>query len=55
MKLICETSVVIKRLGCETKLRFQKTTLAIGKKNAKSNLCLILLTQANKSGTKYGK
>lgn len=54
MKLLCETNVV-RRANREAKGRFYKSTLAVGKKNEKSNLCLILITTSNKSGTKYGR
>lgn len=54
MKILCETNIV-KRSNREIKGRFVKSTLAIGKKDEKSNLCLILITSSNKSGTKYGK
>lgn len=54
MKLLCETSVV-RRSNREIKSRFIKSTLAIGKKDEKSKLCIILITSSNKAGTKYGK
>lgn len=54
MKILCETNVV-RRSGSNLKGRLQKSTLAIGKKNEDSNLCIILITSSNKSGTKYGK
>lgn len=53
MKLLCETSL-IRRANRELKGRFQKSTLAIGRKDEKSKLCIILITTNNKSGTKYG-
>lgn len=54
MKILCETSL-IRRANPNIKGKFLKSTLAIGKKDQKSNLCLILITSSNKSGTKYGK
>jgi hypothetical protein len=54
MKLLCETNV-IRRANREIKGRFVRSTLAIGKKDEKSKLCIILITASNKSGTKYGK
>lgn len=54
MKILCETNVA-KRANREIKGRFLKSTLAIGRKDEKSKLCIILITSANKSGTKYGK
>lgn len=54
MKILCETNVA-RRANREMKGRFLKSTLAIGKKDEKSKLCIILITSANKSGTKYGK
>jgi hypothetical protein len=54
MKILCETNIV-KRSQREIKGRFVKSTLAIGKKDEKSKLCIILITTSNKAGTKYGK
>lgn len=54
MKIVCETNVV-RRSSSDLKGRFVKSSLAIGKKDDKSKLCLILITANNKSGTKYGK
>lgn len=54
MKLFCETNV-INRVNREVKCRFHKSTLAIGKKDEKAKLCIILKTAGNKSGTKYGE
>lgn len=54
MKLLCETNAV-RRANREMKGRFQKSTLAVGKKDEKSKLCLILITLSNKAGNKYGK
>ena len=55
MKIICETNIIVKRPGFNAKGRFQKSTLAIGKKDEKSKLCIILISANNKSGTKYGE
>lgn len=52
VKLQCETKV--ERRGENGKGRFMKSTLALGRKDEKSNLCLIL-TNAGNTGTKYGK
>ncbi|KAG5670988.1 hypothetical protein PVAND_001213 [Polypedilum vanderplanki] len=52
MKLLCETNI-IRRSNREIKTRFIKSTLAIGKKDEKSNLCIILISSSNKAGTKY--
>ncbi|XP_070506787.1 leucine-rich repeat protein 1 [Chironomus tepperi] len=52
MKLLCETNV-IRRSNREIKGRFLKSTLAIGKKDEKSKLCIILITSSNKTGIKY--
>lgn len=54
MKILCETSI-IRRSNREMKGRFLKSTLAVGKKDAKSMLCIILITSSNKAGTKYGE
>jgi hypothetical protein len=54
MKILCETNVT-RRNNPQIKGKFLKSTIAIGKKDEKSNLCLILITSSNKSGTKYGK
>lgn len=54
MKIICETNVV-KRADSIVKGRFQKSTLAIGRKTEKSKLCIVLISANNKSGQNYGE
>ncbi|XP_058825057.1 leucine-rich repeat protein 1 [Topomyia yanbarensis] len=55
MKLVCETCV-IKRAMPAGKRVFQKTILAVGKNSDKKpdETVIMLITNANKSGTKYG-
>lgn len=54
MKILCETSLT-RRDNPQIKGKFLKSTLAIGRKSEKSELCLILITANNKAGVKYGK
>lgn len=53
MKLQCET-FILNRAHREIKGRFQKSTLAIGKTKDQTNLFVVLITQQNKVGKKYG-
>lgn len=54
MKILCETNVT-RRDNPHVKGKFIKSTIGIGKKDEKSNVCLILITTNNKSGIKYGE
>lgn len=54
MKILCETSLT-RRNNPQIKGKFQKSTIAIGRKSEKSGLVLILITSNNKAGVKYGK
>lgn len=54
MKIICETNVV-KRGENTIKGRFQKSSLAVGRKSEDSKLCIVLISSSNKAGIKYGK
>ncbi|XP_065088539.1 leucine-rich repeat protein 1 [Ochlerotatus camptorhynchus] len=55
MKLICETCIVNRTIPSGKKA-FQKTILAIGKNSEKKSdeTVIMLITNANKGGTKYG-
>lgn len=52
MKILCETNI-INRNNHTTSGKFKKSTLAIGRKDSKSNLFIILINANN--NTKYGK
>lgn len=54
MRITCETSVFNRTQPGVTR-KFQKSTLAIGKKDENSKLFLILMTAKNKTGERYSK